>query len=61
MLAFTSHVHLSFAEPHLDAVMQGTPASNEESYKWLAGDSAKAKVTVSSKPTLCVEVCGWLA
>ena len=58
MLAFTSHLHFSSAEPHLDAVTQGTPASNEESYKWLAEDSAKAKVTVSSKPT---SVLDWMA
>lgn len=58
MLAFTSHLHFSSAEPHLDAVTQGTPASNEESYKWLAEDSAKAKVTVSSKPTSVLE---WMA
>ncbi len=32
--------------------MQGTPSSNEESYKWLAEDSAKAKVTVSPRALL---------
>ena len=58
MLAFTSHLLFSSAEPQLDVVTQGTPASNEESYKWLAEDSAKAKVTVSSKPTLVLE---WMA
>lgn len=57
-LAFTSHLLFSSAEPHLDVVTQGTPASNAESYKWLAEDSAKAKVTVSSKPILVLK---WMA
>lgn len=41
-----------FGEPaaqHPVGSSQGTPAANEESYKWLAEDPAKAKVTVGCK------------
>jgi len=41
------------ATAYVDARVQGTLSSNEESYKWLAEDSAKAKVTVSPMGLPC--------